>query len=151
MATILRAIIAYWALLFTIRVIGRRAVNQMTPFEFILLFLLGGMTIQAIVYDDRSLTNALLAVVTIAMNHVLVAWLKERFPTFRKLADGTPIIIVENRHWHRDRMSRMRLQEQDVMSVARQGGILHLEQIDTAIVERNGEISVFKCSDKEGS
>ena len=104
MATIIRATIAYWALLFTLRVIGRRAVNQMTPFEFILLFLIGGMTIQAIVYDDRSLTNALLAVIVIALNHVLVAWLKERFVTFRKLADGTPIIIVENGHWHRHRM-----------------------------------------------
>lgn len=45
MATILRAAIAYWMLLFILRIIGRRAVNQMTPFEFILLFLVGGMTI----------------------------------------------------------------------------------------------------------
>src|SRR5438270_321489 len=76
MATILRATIAYWALLFTIRVIGRRAVNQMTPFELILLFLIGGMSIQAVVYDDRSLTNALLAVFTIGMNHVGTGWLR---------------------------------------------------------------------------
>jgi|tagenome__1003787_1003787.scaffolds.fasta_scaffold20987537_10 uncharacterized membrane protein YcaP (DUF421 family) len=150
MATILRAAIAYWALLFTLRVIGRRAVNQMTPFEFILLFLIGGMTIQAIVYDDRSLTNALLAVVTIALNHVLVAWLKEKYVTFRKLADGTPIIIVENGHWHRHRMSRMRLQQQDVMSVARQGGIYHLDEIATAVVERNGAISIYKQRDTDG-
>ncbi len=120
----------------------------MTPFELILLFLIGGMSIQAIVYDDRSLTNALTAVFTIGMNHVLVAWLKQKSVTFRKLADGTPVIIVENGHWHRDRMYNMRLQEQDVMSVARQGGILHLVQIDTAIVERNGSISVFRRSDK---
>jgi uncharacterized membrane protein YcaP (DUF421 family) len=144
MATILRAIVAYWALLFTIRVIGRRAVNQMTPFELILLFLMGGMSIQAVVYDDRSLTNALLAVFTIGLNHILVAWLKQRSVTFRKLADGTPIIIVENGHWHRERMYRMRLQEQDVMAVARQNGVRHLEEIETAIVERNGAISIFK-------
>jgi uncharacterized membrane protein YcaP (DUF421 family) len=148
MGTILRATVAYWSLLFTLRVIGRRAVNQMTPFEFILLFLIGGMTIQAVVYDDRSLTNALLAVLTIAMNHVLVAWLKENSVTFRKLADGTPIIIVENGKWHRERMHRMRLQQQDVMSVARQGGVLRLEEIDTAVVERNGSISIYKRQDK---
>ena len=150
MATILRATIAYWALLFTIRVIGRRAVNQMTPFELILLFLIGGMSIQAVVYDDRSLTNALLAVFTIGMNHVLVAWLKQRSVTFRKLADGTPIIIVERGHWHRDRMYRMRLQEQDVMSVARQGGVYHLDEIETAVVERNGAISIFKRQNEDG-
>jgi uncharacterized membrane protein YcaP (DUF421 family) len=121
----------------------------MTPFELILLFLIGGMSIQAVVYDDRSLTNAILAVFTIGMNHVLVAWLKQKSVTFRKLADGTPIIIVENGHWHHDRMYRMRLQEQDVMSMARQGGILNFDQIDTAVVERNGAISIFKRKDKE--
>lgn len=147
MATILRATAAYWALLFTIRVIGRRAVDQMTPFELILIFLIGGMSIQAIVYDDRSLTNALLAVFTIGMNHVLVAWLKQKSVTFRKLADGTPIIIVEKGHWHHDRMQKMRLQEQDVMSAARQGGLRHLDEIETAVVERNGSITIFKRND----
>jgi uncharacterized membrane protein YcaP (DUF421 family) len=149
MGTILRATVAYWMLLFTIRVIGRRAVNQMTPFELILLFLIGGMSIQAVVYHDRSLTNALLAVITVALNHVLVAWLKQKSVTFRKLADGTPIIIVEKGHWHRNRMHRMRLQEQDVMSVARQNGIKHLDEIDAAIVERNGAISIFKRGDQQ--
>lgn len=150
MATILRAIVAYWALLFTLRVIGRRAVNQMTPFEFILLFLVGGMLIQAVVYDDRSLTNAVLAVFTIGMNHVLVAWLKARSKTFRRLADGTPIIIIEKGQWHHGRMSRMRLYDQDVMSVARQAGIARMDDIETAIVERNGVISVFKRQEKAG-
>ena len=112
---------------------------------------MGGMSIQAVVYDDRSLTNALIAVFTIGLNHVLVAWLKEKSVTFRKLADGTPIIIVEKGHWHRDRMYRMRLQEQDVMAVARQGGVRHLEEIDTAVVERNGAISIFKRADPEES
>jgi len=151
MATILRATIAYWALLFTLRVIGRRAVNQMTPFEFILLFLIGGMTIQAIVYDDRSLTNALLAVITIGINHVFVAWFKEKSETFRKIADGTPIVIIEKGHWYEDRMYRMRLCDQDVMSVARQSGISHLEEIDTAIVERNGAISIYKRKEPAGA
>jgi uncharacterized membrane protein YcaP (DUF421 family) len=151
MATIIRATIAYWVLLFSLRAIGRRAVNQMTPFELILLFLIGGMSIQAVVYDDRSLANAILAIFTVAMNHVLVAWLKQKSVLFRKLADGTPIILVENGHWHLNRMGRMRIQEQDVMSVARQSGIKTFDEIDTAIVERNGAISIFKVEDKQGT
>jgi uncharacterized membrane protein YcaP (DUF421 family) len=59
------------------------------------------------------------------------------------LADGTPVIIVENGHWHHERMWRMRLQDQDVMAAARDKGIRTLEQIDMAIVERDGSISVF--------
>jgi uncharacterized membrane protein YcaP (DUF421 family) len=144
MGTIIRAACAYWFLLFTIRVIGRRAVNQMTPFELILIFLIGGMSIQAIVADDRSLLNAFLAIMTVAMNHVLVAYLKQRFVTFRKLADGTPIMVVERGNWYRERLYKMRLQEQDIMAVAREQGIRHFDDIETAIVERNGSISIYK-------
>ena len=147
MGTILRAAAAYWFLLFTIRVIGRRAVNQMTPFELILLFLIGGMSIQAVVGNDRSITNAFIAVLTVGMNHVLVAWLKQKFPKFRKVADGTPVVIVENGRWDHRRMWIMRLQDQDVMSVARQQGMHRLDEIDTAVVERNGSISVYKKKD----
>src|SRR3954469_11263088 len=87
MGPILRAIFAYWFLLATLRVIGRRAVMQNSPFEMILIFLFGGTMIQAVVGEDRSLTNALLAVMTIGLMHALVAYLKFRFTLVRKLVD----------------------------------------------------------------
>jgi uncharacterized membrane protein YcaP (DUF421 family) len=149
MGTILRATAAYWLLLFTLRVVGRRALNQMTPFELILIFLLGGMSIQAVVSDDRSLTNAFIAIMTVAMNHVLVAWLKQRSEGFRKIADGTPIVIVQDGRWDRTKMALMRLQEQDVMSVARGQGMRRIEEVQEAIVERNGSISVYKVENQD--
>ena len=146
MGTVFRAMGAYWFLLLTVRIIGRRR-TQMTPFELILIFLIGGMSIQAIVSDDRSLTNAFIAIATIAMMHVLVAWLKHRFPTFRKIADGTPVVIVENGRIDRRRMDHLRLQDQDIMDSARSQGIKTLDQIKYAIVERSGEISIIKSAD----
>ena len=143
MGPILRGIAVYWFLLFTLRIIGRRAVNRMTPFELILLFLIGGISIQAIVADDRSLTNALIVVITVGMNHVAVAWLKQKSVGFRIFADGTPVFFVEGGEWHHQRMWRMRLQDQDVMAAARDKGIRKIDQIEMAIVERDGSISVF--------
>lgn len=142
MDTIIRAAAAYWFLLFTLRFVSRRAVNQMTPTELILLFLLGGMSIQAIVSDDRSITNAFLAIMTIALMHVLVSSLKQWSGWFAKVTDGTPIIILDNGNWHEDRMRTLRLQQQDVMAAARQQGLERAEQIKYAIVERNGGISI---------
>src|SRR5438270_4454295 len=135
MDTILRAAAAYWFLLFTMRVIGRRAVSQMTPFELILIFLIGGMSIQAVVTDDRSLSNAFLAIMTIGLMHVLVAWLKQKSVTFRKIADGTPLVFVEHFEWNEHRMQLLRMQNQDVMAAARGKGIQHMGDIQDAIVE----------------
>src|SRR4051812_40918705 len=146
MGIVYRAAAAYWFLLFIVRIIGRRR-TQMTPFELILIFLIGGMSIQAVVSDDRSLTGSFLAIATVAMMHVLVAWLKHRFPTFAKIADGTPVVIVDRGNLISHRMNQLRIQQQDLMDAARSKGVTKLEQIRYAVVERSGEISIFPEQD----
>lgn len=147
MATILRAIGAYWFLLFVIRIVGRRTAGQLTSFELILIFLSGGMLIQAIVFDDRSLTNAMLAVLTIGLMHVTVAYLKQRSADFGRIADGTPILLLSHGQWHSDVMTRVRMQPQDVMAAARANGLERLDQIRYAVLERNGNISIIEVKE----
>jgi uncharacterized membrane protein YcaP (DUF421 family) len=144
MGTIVRAALTYWFLLFVLRLTGRRAMNHMTPFEMILIFLFGGLAIQAIVADDRSLTNAWLAILTVSLMHVLVAALKRKSERFGRIADGTPVVIFRHGEWLRDRMKHLHVQEPDVMAAARNSGVDRLDQIEYAIVERNGSISIVK-------
>lgn len=145
MATILRAIGEYWLLVIVVRAIGRRPGGQLTPFEFVLVFFIGGISIQAVVADDRSLINALLAVSAVAMMHVLVSTLKQRYPSFGKLIDGTPVVILEKGHWHSQRMTHHGVQEADVMAAARMRGVPTEEKIKYAIIERNGQISIIEA------
>jgi uncharacterized membrane protein YcaP (DUF421 family) len=149
MGTIFRAIAAYFFLLMTVRLISRRPGGQMTPFELILIFLFGGITIQAVVADDRSITNAFLAVITISLMHVLVAWLKQQFPSMGRLFDGVPVVLVEKGNWRSESMNNMRIQPMDVMAAAREKGLRSLKEVDYAILERNGEITVFPRQDNE--
>jgi len=143
MGPILRAIFAYWFLLAALRVIGRRAVMQNSPFELILMFLFGGTMIQAVVGEDRSMTNAALVVTTIGLMHILVAWLKQRSVMFRKLVDGTPVVLRQDGKWRDDLMYEARLQIEDIMAAARDKGIGRAEDIRLAVFERSGTISVI--------
>jgi uncharacterized membrane protein YcaP (DUF421 family) len=118
----------------------------MTPFELILLFLVGGMSIQAILTDDRSFTNALLGICTVASMHVLVSLLKQRSVIMRKIVDGTPLVIVDHGEWKTDLMVKANVLQEDVMAAARQKGVHRLAEIQFAIVERNGQISIFEKS-----
>jgi uncharacterized membrane protein YcaP (DUF421 family) len=144
MGSIVKAILLYSVLLFALRIIPRRTGNIMTPFEFILLFLFGGIGMQSVIGDDRSFTNALLGISSIGLMHLLVATLKQRFDVLGKLIDGTPVAVVENGNWNEKRMQALRIQSQDVMAAARGQGIGKQEDIHYAIVERNGSVSVFK-------
>jgi uncharacterized membrane protein YcaP (DUF421 family) len=140
---ILRAAAGYLILLFAVRLIGRRTASQMAPFDLVLLFLFGGITITAVVGEDRSLVAAITAVFTIGLMHIAVSWAKTKFPLFGRIVDGTPVVVYEQGQWHGKRMHRLRLNEQDIMAAARQRGLERLEQIRYAIAERDGKISII--------
>jgi uncharacterized membrane protein YcaP (DUF421 family) len=145
MNTILRAIVGYFFLLLTVRVLSRRPGAQMTPFEFVLIFLIGGVVILATVGDDRSEINSVCAVMTVGLLHRLIAKLKQRFPRFGLLVDGTPLVLMKDGQWQKQVMDRMRIQDTDVMAAARTKGAKSLQDIDYAVIERNGGISIIEA------
>jgi uncharacterized membrane protein YcaP (DUF421 family) len=143
MAAIFRAFFFYFFLVFVTRIVGRRPGKQLTPFEFVLVFFMGGLALTAMVGNDASFTNALTQIITIAVAHYCVAWLRSRSNRIARLFDGTSLILLENREWRSVTLARMRIQDDDIMASARDQGVKTLDEIDLAILERNGEISII--------
>jgi uncharacterized membrane protein YcaP (DUF421 family) len=143
MEVILRSAAGYVLLLGMVRLIGRRTASQLAPFDLVVLFIFGGITITAIIGEDHSMVAALTALATIGLLHVGVSWIKARSPWFGRLVDGTPVVIYEDGHWHEDRMRGLRVLESDVMAAARQRGLMRLEQVRYAIAERDGKVSII--------
>ncbi len=144
MAAAIRAVFGYCFLVLMVRIAGRRPGKQITPFEFVLIFYMGGVTLTAMVADDRSLTNAFLQIIAIACTHFAIAWLRNRSNSFGRIVDGTPLVLLKDNQWQVEAMEKMRLQDDDVMAAARGKGIERLDQIEYAILERNGEIAVIQ-------
>lgn len=147
MSTIFHAIAGYFFLVLTMRVLTRRPGAQMTPFEFVLVFLIGGVIILSTVGNDRSETNSVCAVLTIGLLNRLVSWLKSRSRLIGLIVDGTPLVVLKDGQWQTEVMRKMRLQDTDVMAAARTKGLKTLDQIQYAILERNGAISIVKKED----
>src|SRR3954454_23504593 len=99
MTTVLHALIGYFYLVLTIRVLRRRPGAQMTPFEFVLVFLVGGVIILATVGDDHSMTNCYGGVIAICLMHRLVNTAKQKWPRFSDFVDGKPILLLQNGEW----------------------------------------------------
>jgi uncharacterized membrane protein YcaP (DUF421 family) len=144
MYTIIHAILGYFFLLFTVRVLSRRPGGQMTLFEFVIVFLIGGVIILSTVGDDRSITNCVGAVIVIGLMHGLVSWAKTTSARLGAIIDGTPLVILKDDEWQDEIMKGMRLDANDVMAAARTKGLKDLSQIKYAILERNGTISIIK-------
>ena len=146
MPAVFRAIFGYLFLVFMVRVVGRRPGKQMTPFDYVLVFFMGGLTLTPMVGNDRSLINAVTIVVTIAVTHFAVAWLKHWFPTVGRIVDGVPVVLIERGRLLQPRLDGTVIQEADIMAAARDRGVDRLEDIEYAVLERNGEISIIACS-----
>jgi uncharacterized membrane protein YcaP (DUF421 family) len=142
MAAILRAFLGYFFLVLVVRIVGRRPGKQMTPFEFVLVFFIGGLALTAIVGDEASYTNAICQVIAMGFSHYTLAWARSKSPGFARLVDGTPLILLEKGSWRTNTLRHMRIHDDDVMASARDAGVSTLESIDQAVLERNGEISI---------
>jgi uncharacterized membrane protein YcaP (DUF421 family) len=141
--SVLRALYGYFFLVFIVRIVGRRPGKQLTPFEFLLIFFLGGMMLTAIVSDEASLTNAFCQIIAVAFAHWCLAYLRSRSDRAAKILDGTPLILLEKGAWRSRTMRLMRIQDDDVMEKARDQGLKTLDEIEMAVLERNGEISIL--------
>ncbi len=142
-ASVLRALFGYCFLVLIVRIVGRRPGKQLTPFEFILIFFLGGLMLTAIVAQDSSVTNAFCQIVAIASAHYALTMARSRSDGVAKLLDGTPLILMESGQWRVKTMRMMRIKDDDVMERARDQGLKTLDEIETAVLERNGEISII--------
>lgn len=149
MGEILRGIFGYCFLVFVVRLAGRRPGSQMTPFDYVLVFFVGGITLTPMVRGDRSLVDAVCIITSIATTHFALAWLKSRCATIGRIVDGTPLVLLEKGHWRTETMRKMRINDQDVMAAARERNIRRLDQIEYAVLERNGEISVIRTKEQK--
>jgi len=144
MDAVLRAAGIYFALLIILRFAGRRSLSELTIFDFILLLIISEATQQALLGDDFSFTNAALVIVTLVTIDVVLSRLKYRWPSFDVWMEGSPTIVVENGVPLQSRLRAMHLREEDILEAAREKqGLVSLQQIKFAIVEKNGKISII--------
>jgi uncharacterized membrane protein YcaP (DUF421 family) len=148
MQSIIYAVISYFVLLAAIRMLSRRPGGQMTPFEFVIIFLIGGVAILCIVGNDRSETNSVLCVLAIGLTHRVVSLLKHRHPRLSLIIDGPPLVLLKDKQWQLETMNMMRIHPTDVMATARASGMKTIDEVKYAVLERNGSITAIK--DKKG-
>jgi uncharacterized membrane protein YcaP (DUF421 family) len=149
MDAVLRAAAIYVVLLLAFRIAGRRTLAEMTPFDLVLVFIIGEATQQALLGQDFSVTNAVLVIVTLLFLDIVMSLAKERSGTFEKLIDGVPTIIVADGRPLTERMRRARA---DVMEAARRlHGIERWDQIKYAVLEVSGGISVIPNDRAQGT
>jgi uncharacterized membrane protein YcaP (DUF421 family) len=143
MESIIRGAATYLFIWLIFRITGKRTLAQITTFDAVLLLIISETTQAALTDNDNSFTNSILLILTMLGIDVLLSCIKQRFPVIEKVMDGAPLIILDRRGLRREAMTKERVDEQDILHSARElHGLGRLDQIEYAILEQTGEITI---------
>jgi len=141
MDVVLRSLVIFlfiWALM---RIVGRRELSSMEPFDLIIIIVIGDLVQQAATQQDMSVTGAVLSAGTIGLMTVAFSWASWRFPRLRPALDGKPIVVIEDGKPLRDNMRRERITIEELAAQARLKGIESLDSVRWAVLETGGQVS----------
>jgi uncharacterized membrane protein YcaP (DUF421 family) len=141
MDVVIRAIVGFCFVLFLTRVIGRRELSQLEPFDLILLVMIGDLVQQGITQNDFSVTGMLLVGGTIGVLTVAVSYLSFKFPRLRPILDGEPVIVVDDGRPIERNLVQNRITLEELAAAARMQQIASLDEVRWAVLETNGNIS----------
>ena len=138
-----RAVILYVLLVAVIRMMGKRQVGQMEPSEFVVTMMVADFAAIPLEKADIPLFTGVIPILTVLGMELVLSGLSMSSVRFRKFVCGKPVILIENGHILQDNLRRTRVTMDELTGHLREKDVLDLESVQYAILETNGNLSVF--------
>ena len=143
METVLCVFIVYIFVMAGLRMLGKREFGELAPFDLVVLLLIPELVSSALVREDFSLTNALVGVATLLSLVFLTGLFSYRFAAFGRIITGTPAVLVRHGYLVPQNLNRERVRPGEIMEAMHQVGLYRMEQVQWAILETDGRISII--------
>ena len=142
----IRATAVFIFIFIVTRLVGRRELASLEPFDLILLVVMGDLVQQGVTQNDNSVTGAFIVIATMALLTVGTSYVSFRFRPARRVIEGEPIVLVENGRPIEQNLRRERLTLEELAEKARIEQVESLDDVRLAVLETNGDISIIPKS-----
>lgn len=139
----IRILLIYLLLLGTIRAMGKRQIGELQISELITTILLSELAAAPITDDQIPLTFAIVPIATLLSLEVIISYAVTKLPALKSIFDGKPSILICRGRLNRSELARSRISLEEFLSQIRLAGIGDLSDVEYAILEQNGQISVI--------
>lgn len=144
---VIRAMVVFLSVLILLRISGKRQLGQMSATEFVAILLISNAVQNAMNGGDNSLVGGLLLAAVLIAVSTLISFLTYRSRFFSSLFEGTPTLLIHKGKLIRKAMAHERLSESELRALLRKQGVHHIHDIDTAILEADGTLSINHLND----
>ena len=141
---VLRACVVYFILLLLIRVSGKRSMGQFTPFDILLVVLLGNAVQNALLGSDTSVAGGLLLAITLISLNWIVGFVSARSEKVEALIEGSPVLLARDGEVYRDVLRKELISRADFDKALREAGCEAIDEVKLAVLETNGHITIIK-------
>ena len=139
---VLRGTVVYFVLLVLLRLAGKRTVGQFTPFDLLVLVLLGDALQGSMIAGDDSLQGGIILTVTLVGWNKLTGWVTSRSRWLERAVEGKPVVLARNGHIYGEALERCDLNMDDLQEAMRNADCGSIAQVRLAMLEKDGKISI---------
>ena len=148
MIVVFKTLFIYVLVAIIFRVMGKREVGQLGTFDLVVFILIAELVALALEHKDGFLIN-LVPVIILVLLQIVISKMSLKSVKFRNFVDGKPVIIIKNGIVNFKNMVEQRYTLDDLLLQLREKDVRSLDEVDYAILETNGKLSVFKKDDKD--
>lgn len=141
---LIRSLILYILVIFSVRLMGKRQLGELQPSELVITILISNIATLPLEDTDIPLSLGVTPILALVCFEVIVSWLNLIFPKFRKMISGSPKIIIRNGKTDPKVLKELRFSVDDLMMSLREKEVFDIEDVQFAIVETTGNISVMR-------
>ena len=141
-----RTLIIYFVIIVCLRIMGKRQLGELQPSEFVIAILISNIATLSIEDTDIPLIGAVVPIITLMSAEVILSYITLKSPKMQVLVTGNPVVIIRNGNIDQQNMRNLRFSIEDLMSQLRINGIFDIDDVAWAIVETNGQLTVFPKS-----
>src|SRR5271154_3000089 len=142
---IIRALVVYLSVLILLRISGKRQIGQMGATEFVTILLISNAVQNSMNGGDNSLSGGLLLACVLVGLSVLISYLTFRSRVFSRIFEGTPTLLIHKGKSIAKHLEHERMNERELRTLLRKQGFQHLRDVETAILEADGTLSVTRA------
>ena len=145
---IFRTLIIYFIVLILMRVMGKREIGQISTFDFVVAVIIAELATLPMEQDHKPLWEGLLPMFVVVAAEIALSYIALKSLTFRYLMDGRPSIVIQNGRIDDKEMRKCRYNVNDLLAQLREKGVANINDVEFAILEASGKLSIIFKSQK---